>query len=403
MTNALHLPGYRVLDFKENKYDYLYVIEPDETQILICTHCGSVGVKFKKHSVRLRDVVDIPSQGRRVLLRVKHRRYECTECGATFYELLNGIDSFAKITNRLRDYIMIQAVKKEYEEVGEEVGLTGQTVKRYFQGVIVQLGTGKIFKAPNVLGIDEVFVRGRARGVFTDIEKGELMDMLPDDTKPTVKAFILSLEGHENIEAVTMDMKPAYRKVVEDTLPKAKAIIDKFHVIQAVNKALSLYFNAIKRKATKEDKEYLWGMRKILFMGKEKLDEKQIGLRDICFLRYPVLKTGYWLKEDLRDVYKATNVKEANELFWYWEESVPENLTHFVKFKNKVNRCKKEIINYFRFPGKNYTNALTESLNRPTKDLVRAGRRSSFDTVRAKVLVGQYIKKKPKIGTLGFD
>lgn len=403
MTNALHLPGYRVLDSKENKFDYLYVIEPDETQILICTHCGSVGVKFKKHSVRLRDVVDIPSQGRRVLLRVKHRRYECTECGATFYELLNGIDSCAKITNRLRDYIMEKAIKRTYEEVGEEVGLTGQTVKRYFQEVIAQVSIGKTLKAPKVLGIDEVFVRKRARGVFTDIEKGELMDMLPDDTKPTMRAFILSLEGYENIEAVTMDMKPAYRLIVEDVLPNAKAIIDRFHVIQAANRTLSLYFNSIKRKATKEDRVYLWGMRKILFMGKEKLDEKQIGLRDICFLRYPILKTGYWLKEDLRDVYKATTVKEANELFWYWEESVPKELTHFVKLKNKVNRCKKELINYFRFPDKRYSNALTESLNRPTKDLVRTGRRSCFETVRAKVLKGQYVKKKPKIGSLGFD
>lgn len=403
MKNALNLPGYRVLDFKQNKFDYLFIIEPDETQILICTHCGSIGTKFKKHSVRLRDVVDLPSQGRRVLLRVKHRRYECTECGATFYELLNGIDSFAKITNRLRDYIMDKAVKRTYEEVGEEVGLTGQSVKRHFQEVIAQVSVGKTLKAPNVLGMDEVHVRGRARGVFTDIEKGKLIDMLPDDNKPTMKAFILSLDGYENIKAVTMDMKPAYRLIVEDVLPNAKAIIDRFHVIQAVSRVLSLYFNAIKRKATKEDKEYLWGMRKILFMGKEKLVEKQIGLRDICFLRYPLLKTGYWLKEDLRDVYKATNDIEANELFWYWEESVPKDLKHFVKLKNKVNRCKKEIINYFRFPEERYSNALTESLNRPTKDLVRTGRRSNFETIRAKVLKGQYVKKKPPIGTLGFD
>ena len=403
MTNALNLPGYRVLDFKQNKFDYLFVIEPDETQILICTHCGSVGVKFKKHSVRFRDVVDIPSQGKRVLLRVKHRRYECTECGSTFYELLSGIDSFAKVTNRLRNYIMEQAVKKEFEEVGEEVGLTGQTVKRYFKEVIAQLSMSKTIKAPRVLGIDEVYVNGVARAVFTDIENNILLDMLPDNTKPTVKAFIQNLEGYESIEAVTMDMLPAYRNVVKDTIPQAKSIIDKFHVIQAANRTLGLYFNSIKRLASEKEKVYLWGMRKTLMSGKEKLSEEKIKLRDICFLKYPILKAGYWLKEDLRDVYKATDTKDAYELFWYWEESVSKDLKHFVKVKNKIVRCKQEIINYFRFPDENLTNALTESLNRPVKDLVRAGRHCSFETVRAKVLKGQYVEKKPPIGKLGFN
>lgn len=37
--NALHLPGYRILDFKQNKYDYLYVIEPEEPPY-VCIHCG---------------------------------------------------------------------------------------------------------------------------------------------------------------------------------------------------------------------------------------------------------------------------------------------------------------------------------------------------------------------------
>lgn len=48
--NALHLPGYRILDFKQNKYDYLYAIEPEEPPY-VCIHCGSIDVKFTKHTV----------------------------------------------------------------------------------------------------------------------------------------------------------------------------------------------------------------------------------------------------------------------------------------------------------------------------------------------------------------
>ena len=45
-----------------------------------------------------------------------------------------------------------------------------------------------------------------------DIEKGIMIEMLESNTKAALKAFISSMEGYENIEAVTMDMCPAYKK-----------------------------------------------------------------------------------------------------------------------------------------------------------------------------------------------
>jgi len=102
-------------------------------------------------------------------------------------------------------------------------------------------------------------------------------------------------------------------------------------------------------------------------------------------------------------VYLAADSKEAFELFYLWEESVPKSMKHFVKIKNTLNRCKQEVINYFKFPDENLTNSFTESMNRVTKDYIRLGRNYSFETVRAKALLRQYIEVKPKIGELGFS
>jgi len=401
-VNALNLPGYKILDFKQNKYDYLYMIEPEEPPY-VCIHCGSIDVKFTKHSVRYRDVVDIPSQGKRVLLRIKHRRYKCSACGETFYEPLNGIDTFAKATKRLKEYIMEQAVKRSYEDIGDEVGLSSQTVKRYFDEVVMEIRNNTKIKAPRVLGIDEVYICKRARAVLMDIEKGIMIEMLESNTKVALKAFISSMEGYENIEAVTMDMCPAYKYVCKELIPNAKVIIDKFHVIAFANKALLKYFNAIKNKANTAETQELWGVRKILLTGKEKLTPDKIAKRDAIFKKYDELRIAYWLKEDLRDVYLAADSKEAFELFYLWEESVPKSMKHFVKIKNTLNRCKQEVINYFKFPNENLTNSFTESMNRVTKDYIRLGRNYSFETVRAKALLRQHIEVKPKIGELGFS
>ena len=378
------------------------MIEPEEPPF-ICIHCGSIDVKFTKHSLRDRDVVDLPSQGMRVLLRIKHRRYKCSSCGETFYEPLNGIDTFAKTTKRLKAYIMEQGIKRSYAEIGEEVGLSEQTVKRYFDEVVIDTRKAVVIKAPRVLGIDEVYVCGKARAVFTDIENSILIEMLDNNTKPAIASFIRSMEGYENIEAVTMDMCPAYRYVCQEVIPKAKVIIDKYHVVAYGNQMLLKYFNAIKSKANSVQKDELWGVRRILLSGKENLTADKIAKREAIFRKYPELKIAYWLKEDLRDVYWAKDSKEAFELFFLWEESIPKSMKHFQKAKKTLTKCKKEMVNYFKFPGENLTNSFTESLNRPTKDLVRIGRHTSFETVRAKSLLRQHVEEKPKIGELGFS
>jgi transposase len=287
--------------------------------------------------------------------------------------------------------------------IGSEVGLSGQTVKRYFDEVVMETRNATKLKAPRVLGIDEVYICKRPRAVFMDIDNHTMIEMLETNTKEALRVFISSMEGYENIVAVTMDMCPAYKYVCKELIPNAKVIIDKFHVIAFANKALLKYFNAIKSKANTAQKQELWGVRKIILTGKEKLTADKVAKRDAIFKTYEELKIAYWLKEDLRDVYLAADSREAFELFYMWEESVPKSMKHFVKIKNTLNRCKQEVINYFKFSDENLTNSFTESKNRLTKDYVRLGRNYNFETIRAKALLRQHIEKKPKIGELGFS
>lgn len=402
-NNALDLSGYRQLgDAKQNKYDYRYVIEPEERPT-VCLRCKRRDAKLNKLEVRKRLITDIPAHGKRVQIQLIYRRYKCLTCGKTFTEPLNGIDMRARVTERLKDYIKKEAVTKMYSTIADDVGISEQTAKRYFENRVHAINTEKPAKAPAALGIDEVYIGGDPRAVFTDVENNKLLYMLENNSKATVSDYLRSMEGKENIKVVTMDMLPAYRYAVQEVLPWAFPIIDKYHVVQAANMALNKYINAVKAKLNEKDARDLWGARKTLLADREKLTPARVARRDGIFAKYPILKEAYWHKEDLRDVYRAKTTQEAYQLFFLWEEAIPKSMKHFVKVKNSLTKCKHEIINYFRYVEENYTNAYTESFNRSPKDLVRNGRNYNFETIRAKVLLKQRKEKKPRIGKLGFE
>ena len=402
-NNALDLPGYRQLgDAKQNKYDYLYVIEPEERPSM-CLRCKRRDAKLNKLEVRERKIIDIPAHGKRVQIQLIYRRYKCLACGKTFTEPLVGIDMRARVTERLKDYVKKEAVTKMYSTIADEVGISEQTAKRYFETRIHAMRRDWVVTAPVALGIDEVYINKKPRAIITDVGNNKVLDMLEDNTKATVVAYLQRMDGKERVQVVTMDMCTTYKFAVQEVLPGAYPIIDKYHVVQAANMALNKYIVAARARVNSAEARVLWGIRRTLLADRENLTPARVERREAVFVRYPELKAAYWHKEDLRDVYQAKTTQEAYQLFYLWEEAIPKSMKHFVKVKNALNKCKPEIINYFRFAEENYTNAYTESMNRPSKDKVREGRNYKFETIRAKVLLKQRKEKKPRIGTLGFE
>lgn len=98
--------------------------------------------------------------------------------------------------------------------------------------------------APRVLGIDEVHIQKKMSGVLTDIERGCLIEMTEDRKNPTMQAAIESMEGYdENIDLVCMDMTIGYKNMVQLCCPKAKIIVDKFHVVRYIYIIVSRFRN----------------------------------------------------------------------------------------------------------------------------------------------------------------
>ena len=184
--------------------------------------------------------------------------------------------------------------------------------------------------------------------IFADMESGQVMFATKGRSSAVVKAFAEALPKHqgaaEQIKEVTIDMSPAFISGVGAHLGQAAITFDKFHVIQALNKAQ----DEVRRMEQKQNplltcSRYLW------LKNPESLTAKQRELLES--LRYENLRTAkvYQMKLTFQDIYRNIPEAEAAEaaikkwLSW----AVRSRLEPVKDFARMVKRHFSGIMRYF--------------------------------------------------------
>lgn len=107
------------------------------------------------------------------------------------------------------------------------------------------------------MGIDEIHILGKPRCVIGNVSKRKLIDMLPSRNKSVVVKRLLEFSNRKMIELVCMDMWNPYREAVKETLPNAKIIADKFHVVRMANQALESVRKHIRSQLSAKERRKL--------------------------------------------------------------------------------------------------------------------------------------------------
>lgn len=370
-----------------------------------CPYCYSEN--FNVHGTMEKRARDLSSFGRQVGLVIKVKRYKCKECGKTFSPVLATIDENARMTKRMKKYVQQQALVKPFLQIEEELSLSDTTIKRVFTEYISELESKREMKAPRVLGIDENHFRKQNHAVFTDIEKRLILDILPRRNKADVKRWLSNLPEKQNVMCVTIDMWEQYKIAVQEELPDATIVVDRFHIIEGINKALDSTRVQMRNNLPKNERRHLKNKRFYFLYGKEKLGKEEQAELEELFKYYPQFKEPYQLKEDFRDLYNAQDRFVAEDMLYDWLERA-EKYPQFDPVVTYVNNWFNFILNYFDMP---YTNGVTEMLNGKINRVYDAGRGYSFDILRAKLLFGteatkpakfKYITHVPQHQGIGF-
>ncbi len=84
-----------------------------------------------------------------------------------------------RATKRLVDYVEQESLKRTFSSIASDVGLTEGAIRLIFQDYIPRLERHlKTNIAPRWLGMDEITIVGKPRGVITNIEKQTVVELL---------------------------------------------------------------------------------------------------------------------------------------------------------------------------------------------------------------------------------
>jgi len=229
---------------------------------------------------------------------------------------------------------------------------------------------GKARKQPFPLpriGIDEkAFSKGQNYvSMIYDLDNSTV-EAISDghDTEAAIGCFFqLSAGQIQSIEAVAMDMSPAYVKATKQVIPLAesKIVHDCFHVMQLANKAVDKVRRSEHRQLLLEGDEQLKGSKYLWLTSIENLSESQSKRFDeLCSLS---LQTGraWSYKELLRDLWAHKTETKAKSFFSDWYNRVIH--TKLEPMKKLARTLKERISNIVTYCTHGITNAVAEGIN----------------------------------------
>ena len=282
-------------------------IEPRANGRAICSGCGKPAPGYDRLPERRFEFV--PLWQIAVFLVYAMRRVECPTCGVRV-EQVPWCDGKNQLTTTYRWFLAGWAKRLSWKGVAEAFGTTWQNVFRSVKHTVSWGLDHRNLEGVAAIGVDEVqWQKGhKYLTLVYQIDSGckRLLWIGQDRTAKTFLRFfrMLGKERSSKLKFVCSDMWKAYLKVIAKKASQAVHVLDRFHIMQKMNKAIDEVRASEARQMKAEGyEEILKHSRWCLLKRPENLTEKQ------------TVKLSELLKYNLRSV-RAHLLREDFQRFW---------------------------------------------------------------------------------------
>ncbi len=319
---------------------FIYDVE-QEKENRVCPYCHNQQTKIVGYYFT--ETKCSESENFTDLLRIKRVRFRCKKCDKSFSPPIQGIERYATISKQVEQFMINDFTKPlTFTVLSKKYGVTKNRIIQMFDEKIQYVPRRKM---PRVLCIDEIkFSEEFDQNyccILYDFEQKEIVDIIRNRQMPYLREYFnnIPLKERENTKVFISDMYDGYATVCSNYFPKAVHIVDKFHVVtqltRAVNSLRVITMNSI--KDDKDEKPYYNFMKsnwKLFLCRTEDIPDKT----------YTYMKTGevFHFDELLFSSIKLNDNLWSGylilqDLFHFSYYSTYEESLNFVKFlSNKL-------------------------------------------------------------------
>jgi transposase len=350
-------------------------IEPLRNGVKICSKCGYKRCPgYDKQPERLVEFVGI--LGMQVFFRFTPRRVNCPYCGPTI-EYLPWVHGKSPVSVPLMIMLSFWSRHLSYSAVAKTFGMSFRQVFTAVDYVVAWGMRKRDVSDVTAIGVDEIQVKAghKYMTLVYQIDKHcrRLLWAGEGRSEATIQSFFDEFASIlPKIRFVCSDMWRGYLTAIKERVPGALNILDRFHIVQNLNKAM----DEVRRQESSELKSkgyeaHLKSGRWSFLKRKEHLTENQrMTLKEM--LKYNLKSVrAYLLKEEFNQLWRYKRPAWAERFLDGWCTTVMRSkIKPMKKFARSMRRHKPLILNYFKARGE-LSSGTVEGMNSLAKLAIR--------------------------------
>jgi transposase len=336
-----------------------------------CSICGSQAPGYDRVAERRFEFV--PLWGIRVYFRYAPRRVDCPDCGVRV-EQMPWASGKRQLTESYAWFLSGWAKRLSWKEVAQAFHTSWEQVFRAVERAVEWGRVHQDLSGVKALGVDEIAVwRGHKYLTLVYQIDTHGKRLLWVGEKRTVKTLLrffrwFGRERSQALEFICSDMWKPYLKVIARKAGQAVHILDRFHIMAHLSKAI----DEVRAQEAKELKEkgyepILSKTRWLLLKRPEHLTGKQEArLADLVQYNLKSIRS-YLLKEEFQFLWSYISPYWAGRFLDTWcTKTMRSKIEPMKKVAKMLRRHRPLLLNWFRAKGE-ISSAVVEGFNNKAK------------------------------------
>ena len=333
-----------------------------------CTKCER-RCPIVRQAQEARSWEDVAILGRKVLFWYAPKEIVCPTHGLV-QERIPWAAPYARITYRLEFRICALCQIMTQKAAAEILKMAPSTLSNCLHRVITRVRTGHKIRGLVTLGADEIaYCKGRKYAtIIYDLDRSRVVWVGQGKGRETIDRFFnesLSERQRLKIKWASCDMSRAYTGAIQHHCPNATLVIDRFHVVKALNEALGVVRKDEWRGLDKRGRQAIKGLRWMLGMHARNRSKKQSRFLNALRTSNRRIHRAWVLKDEFERIWHFTYPGAARQFLKRWmTAALRSRLPSLKTFVTTVRNHFENILSFIERP---LTNAVGEGINRLLK------------------------------------